>query len=1004
MASSHSCIADFETLNKLGSGSFGTVYRVRRIIDNAIYVIKNVNIGDLPYREQEEAINEVNLLAGIDSPYIVGYFDSFIEAGSLHIVMEYCNHGDLQTVIKKGKAKDIACLKEDVTWNLGLQVILGLHYLHEKHILHRDLKSANVFLQKDATQKYFSVKIGDLGVAKLLESTTAFAKTIVGTPYYLSPELVKDEPYRDTSDCWALGVLLYECCTLCHPFEARNQCALIMKIIQSPVKPPPETSVSPQLCKLILWLLQKDPTKRPRIRDILCDEYVQQKLKDHHFDLPLELRNEATSYFLKSSEPIVSDARYRGAGSDFKGDSHNNSNNNSDGVSRYKQGTNPDDATVRVGAAVSTTADAKESSVGSSFRHQSINGAGSTAKREWDSIVKSKTGIVAGIGASVSAGAGGVADGQWSCRACTSVNSVLLPYCETCDTPREKDIVVASSSGSGSGNGSDGNNTSGTRRAATGGPPIKPVRPAPHPGSACHTVGHQQVRGDRVRGGLNAKRVTSNKVLTRHQVVPMQVPLNRSKSTPIPTAITPTDDMPSNYDYMADSKTETGNGNEYSGGFGHKGDVGVDVNVNLNDLNRSFKPGEMAASLAVSALHASRVVQVHPSDAKDAPIVTTVEVSNGVGVGVGLSSGENNRDRDRDRDFRLPSHLSAGPNIMNSTNAPVDDLTNLAQDGDAKTNQSTMNTVNTTLSNARTPNHSGPIATSSVAVASKSTATNVTSNSLAIGVGKGHHEHESADDIVAYESDFEDYDDELNDLYEPPLNENDNDKSEGGYCDDGDADEYGEGEDVPLSEEYLAYFGGLEPGTGIGGPGGAIVSLVSDAQAAEKTHSYGGKGAAPLHDFKASLRASMKAGGEGKDDSVIGAGPGPGSDNYTDDDYMSYDSLDEEDADPDVVRRQIDEMLYWISDTREILTKNLGEDIFQDIYTLCKSNMIGSAEVAPNPDSTYLHDIQKKLQEHLHASLEVVLGTVMQVKALLAWEEELARKNLTQAANFLQEF
>lgn len=82
--------------------------------------------------------------------------------------------------------------------------------MHGKKILHRDLKAANVFLMKDRDHPFFLVKIGDLGVAKLLDTSTAFAQTIVGTPYYLSPELCADQPYRDKSDCWALGVLLYE--------------------------------------------------------------------------------------------------------------------------------------------------------------------------------------------------------------------------------------------------------------------------------------------------------------------------------------------------------------------------------------------------------------------------------------------------------------------------------------------------------------------------------------------------------------------------------------------------------------------------------------------------------------------------------------------------------------------------------------------------------------------------------------------------------------------------
>jgi len=162
------------------------------------------------------------------------------------------------------KSKNVKSLRESVVCNIGLQVILGLHYLHNQKILHRDLKSANVFLKRpmssSESSKSFDVKIGDLGVAKLLETSTAFAQTIVGTPYYLSPELCSDQPYRDKSDCWALGVLLYECCKMKHPFEARNQCALILKIIQEAPTQVPSGLISRELETLLIWLLEKEPT------------------------------------------------------------------------------------------------------------------------------------------------------------------------------------------------------------------------------------------------------------------------------------------------------------------------------------------------------------------------------------------------------------------------------------------------------------------------------------------------------------------------------------------------------------------------------------------------------------------------------------------------------------------------------------------------------------------------------------------------------------------------
>lgn len=96
--------------------------------------------------------------------------------------------------------------------------MLGLNHMHSRKILHRDIKTLNVFLDEN-----LDVKLGDMGVAKILSTNTNFAKTIVGTPYYLSPELCEDKPYNEKSDVWALGVVLYECCTQRHPFDADNQ-------------------------------------------------------------------------------------------------------------------------------------------------------------------------------------------------------------------------------------------------------------------------------------------------------------------------------------------------------------------------------------------------------------------------------------------------------------------------------------------------------------------------------------------------------------------------------------------------------------------------------------------------------------------------------------------------------------------------------------------------------------------------------------------------------------
>ena len=106
-------------------------------------------------------------------------------------------------------------LSEAKIWKFFIEMCLGLQYLHANRILHRDIKTINMFLAKDD-----KIKIGDLGVARELNHTANMAHTVVGTPYYLSPELCEEKPYNNKSDIWSLGCVLYEMCTLRHPFEA----------------------------------------------------------------------------------------------------------------------------------------------------------------------------------------------------------------------------------------------------------------------------------------------------------------------------------------------------------------------------------------------------------------------------------------------------------------------------------------------------------------------------------------------------------------------------------------------------------------------------------------------------------------------------------------------------------------------------------------------------------------------------------------------------------------
>jgi len=172
---------------------------------------------------------EATILSRINSPYIVKFYDSFADKNQINIVMEYCENGDLGQYLKRQTGK---LLTESKIWKFFVEMCLGLQYLHANKILHRDVKTINMFLTKDDR-----IKIGDLGVAKMLNQTANFAHTVVGTPYYLSPELCEEKPYNHKSDIWSLGCVLYELCTLKHPFESNNQGALILKIVRGKYNP-----------------------------------------------------------------------------------------------------------------------------------------------------------------------------------------------------------------------------------------------------------------------------------------------------------------------------------------------------------------------------------------------------------------------------------------------------------------------------------------------------------------------------------------------------------------------------------------------------------------------------------------------------------------------------------------------------------------------------------------------------------------------------------------------
>ena len=264
-------IREYIIKETLGKGSYGIVYKVQKKNTNEIYVIKQITLKGLSSKEKNEVRQEAKILSSINSDFVVKYYDSFEENNNINIVMEYCDEGDLHNFILK-KREENKLIEEKLIWNLFIKMTIGLAHIHKMKILHRDLKTMNIFLKSG-----FQVKIGDLGVAKVLLKNS-FAKTLIGTPYYLSPEICQEKPYNNKSDVWALGCILYELCTFKHPFEAKSQGALILKIMSNT---PDNINkyYSKELNNLIFLLLEKDSEKRPNCVEILKYDFVLDKVK-----------------------------------------------------------------------------------------------------------------------------------------------------------------------------------------------------------------------------------------------------------------------------------------------------------------------------------------------------------------------------------------------------------------------------------------------------------------------------------------------------------------------------------------------------------------------------------------------------------------------------------------------------------------------------------------------------------------------------------------------------
>jgi NIMA (never in mitosis gene a)-related kinase len=248
-------------VEELGRGTSGVVYKVQHQLSGRYFVVKTIDFSNISEQKQDQALKEVDLLKKVSHPHIIKYFDSLIQNRMLFILMEYAAGGDLQQKLNRYKVSR-RHIEEGQIWLWAYEIALGLKHLHKRKILHRDIKCMNIFLDKNNR-----VKIGDLGLSKILNDKETNTSTI-GTPLYLSPEQIRHQPYGFKVDVWGMGCVLYALCTFEAPFLGDSLLTLGQNIaLKEPKALPPK--YSPRLVAFVSKLLEKNHKNRPRIRDVL---------------------------------------------------------------------------------------------------------------------------------------------------------------------------------------------------------------------------------------------------------------------------------------------------------------------------------------------------------------------------------------------------------------------------------------------------------------------------------------------------------------------------------------------------------------------------------------------------------------------------------------------------------------------------------------------------------------------------------------------------------------
>ena len=277
-------IEDFEILQILGKGSYGFVAKIRSLKNKKIYAMKQIDLSKVGSdKERQLCKQEIQLLQQLDHPNINKYYKSFINNECLYIIMEFMDNGDISGFINAHK-KFKKPVREEEVWNILLQSMNALSYIHQKKIIHRDIKPANLFMTNNKT-----IKIGDFGVSAKMESLKTsvreenfFSGTIVGTPLFMSPEMINNDDYDQKTDVYSMGCAIFELCYFQPPRKAAPSSIPGVIIFQDLEINENKDYYSEQLKKILNEMIEINPEKRLSSKELcqkIRSEYIKTFLK-----------------------------------------------------------------------------------------------------------------------------------------------------------------------------------------------------------------------------------------------------------------------------------------------------------------------------------------------------------------------------------------------------------------------------------------------------------------------------------------------------------------------------------------------------------------------------------------------------------------------------------------------------------------------------------------------------------------------------------------------------